>query len=131
MRFWKKTKNEAQNGLEYSVKTPFFELKLFFQRPLKNFLWTLCTCSRYLKGLPNLVLWVCKKIVTARHNNTKILTKNRQKNRFCITSLGMTVKEINSFEYSLSFLKIMNWHDFFFQFSWLIFDFHFKKFHHR
>ena len=77
--------------LEYSAKTLFFELKLFFQRPLENFLWTLCTCSRYWKGPLNLFLCVSKTIVAVRHTNAKILTKSRQKNRFCITSLGMTV----------------------------------------
>ena len=75
--------------LEYSDKTPFFELKLFFQRPLENFLWTLCTCSRYLKGPPNLVLCVSKKIVTVRHTNTKILTKKTsKKNDFVLLSLA-------------------------------------------
>ena len=90
-------KMKLKMRLEYSDKTPFFELKLFFQRPLENFLWTLCTCSRYLKGLPNRVLCVCKKIVTARHNNTKILTKKRQKTRFLITSIGTTVGSPNLF----------------------------------
>ena len=33
----------------------------FFQRSLENFLWTLRTCSRYLKGPPDLLLWVRKK----------------------------------------------------------------------
>ena len=55
--------------LEYSDKTSCFELKLFFQRLLENFLWTLRTCSRYLKGSSNLANCVNKKIVTARRTN--------------------------------------------------------------
>ena len=37
----------------------------FFQRPLENVLWTLWTCSRYLKGPPKLNLCISKRIVTA------------------------------------------------------------------
>ena len=82
-------------GLEYSDKTPFFGLKLFFQMHLENFLLTLRTCSKYLKGPLNLALCVSKKIVIIRHTNKKILAKNRKKNRFCMTSLGTTVDTSN------------------------------------
>ena len=40
MEFWK---NEAEIGLEYSDKTPWFDLKLF-KGPQEKFLWTLRTC---------------------------------------------------------------------------------------
>ena len=56
-------------------KISFFEMKLSFQRPLQNFLWTLRTCSRYLEGPRNIALCVSKKFVTVRHTNQKILTK--------------------------------------------------------
>ena len=46
---------------EYSDKTSLFEVKLFFQRPLENFLLSWRTFSRYLKSPPNLVLCVSKK----------------------------------------------------------------------
>eukprot|EP00493_Phyllostaurus_siculus_P020794 UN21119 len=44
----------------------------------------------YLKGPPNLVLCVSKKIMTIRHTNKKILTKNRKKT-FLLTSFGTAV----------------------------------------
>ena len=46
----------------------FSELKLFFQMSLENFLWTLRTCSRCLKGPPNLALCVSKKIMATSHD---------------------------------------------------------------
>ena len=72
---WKKLgfwKNEAQMSLEYSNKTSYFEVKLFFQRAVKIFLWTLLTCSRYLEGSPNFVLCVSEKIGFVRHFNQNI-----------------------------------------------------------
>ena len=52
---------------------PHFWIWNFFQRPLDNLLLAWRTCSRYLKGPPNLALCVSKKIVTVRHNNQIIL----------------------------------------------------------
>eukprot|EP00493_Phyllostaurus_siculus_P004528 UN04549 len=66
--------------LEYSDKTLFFELKLFFQRPLENFLWTLCTCSRYWKGPLNLFLCVSKTIVSRTTHQYKNINKKPSKN---------------------------------------------------
>ena len=66
-------------GLEYFDKSSSFELKLFFQRPLENFLWTLRTCSRYLKGFSNLENCVSKQIVTTRHTK-RIIWQEKQKN---------------------------------------------------
>ena len=66
-------------GLEYSDKNHIFWAETFFQCPLRIFLWILRACLRYLKGSPNIVLYVSKKIVTARHTNKKILTKNLKK----------------------------------------------------
>ena len=60
----------------------FFELKLFFQMPLENFLLAWRTCSRYLKGPLNLVLCVSKKIVTARHTNRIICQEKWKKLKF-------------------------------------------------
>ena len=45
--------------LGYSDKTSFLSWN-FFQRPLETFLWTLRTCSSYLKCLLNLALCVSK-----------------------------------------------------------------------
>ena len=73
----------------------------FFQGPLENFLLAWRTCSRYLKGPPNLALCVSKKIVTIRHTNEKILAKNRKKKRFSVTSLGKTVGQLESYIPSL------------------------------
>ena len=47
--------------LEYSDKSSGFKLKLVFQRPLENFLWTLRPFSRYLKSSSNLADCVSKK----------------------------------------------------------------------
>ena len=66
----------------YKIST-FFEVKLFFQRLVENFLWTLRTCSSYLKGPPNLVLCVSKKIVTTRRTNQIICQEKWKKLRFC------------------------------------------------
>ena len=55
--------------LEYSDKTSCFELELFFQTTLENFLCGLRQRWRYLGGPPNLVLCVGKKIVTIRRTN--------------------------------------------------------------
>ena len=41
--------------------------------PLENFLWTLRTCSRCLKGLPDLDLCVSKKIMDIRLTNREIV----------------------------------------------------------
>ena len=51
-----------------------------FQRPLEIYLQVLRACSRYLKGLPNLLLCISKKIVTIRYTNKKILAKKTTKN---------------------------------------------------
>ena len=71
--FWKKSlsskheeKTKLKMRLEYSDKSSFLSSN-FFQRSLQTFLWTLWTCSEYLKGPPNLDLYISKIIVTARH----------------------------------------------------------------
>ena len=69
LEFWK---NEAQMCSENSNKTKQFEAKLLFQRTVKNFLWALRTCSRYLDGSPNIVLCVSEKIGLVRHFNQNI-----------------------------------------------------------
>ena len=76
LRFWK---NEAQNRVRVFWQNPIFWAETFFQRPLENFLLARRTCSRYLKGPPNLALCVSKKIIIIRHTNKKILAKKRKK----------------------------------------------------
>ena len=79
LRFWK---NEAQNRVGIFWQNPIFWAETFFQSPLEIFLWTLRTCLRYLKGPPNIVLYVSKKIVTARHTNQIIFQEKWKKLRF-------------------------------------------------
>ena len=62
------------------LKVPHFSLKTFFRKLLENFLFIVWPCSIYLKGAPNIVLYVNKKIGTVRHTNQKIFTKTRKKN---------------------------------------------------
>ena len=79
---WKKLrswKNEAQNRVRIFWQNLIFWAETFIQRLLQTFLWALRTCSTYLKGPLQLVLYVSKKIVTVRHSNTKILTKKVKK----------------------------------------------------
>ena len=64
------------------TKTSFFGLKPFFQRPLENFLLAWRTCSKYLKGPPNLVLCISKKIVTIRRTNQILCQEKWKKLRF-------------------------------------------------
>ena len=77
--------------LEYSDKTSLFEVKLFFQRPLENFLCTFIQCSRYLEGPPNIAFCVRKKIGTIRHTDKNISAKNSKKLLFWRTSFDTTV----------------------------------------
>ena len=76
-------KNEAQNRVGIFWQKLIFELKLFFQRPLEKFLWTLRPCSRYLKGPANPYLYVSKKIETTRRTNQIICQEKWKKMRFC------------------------------------------------
>jgi len=68
--------------LEYSDKTSCFELELFLQKALENFLWGPRQRSRYLGGPLNLVLCVSKKIVTIRRTNLNICQEKWKKLRF-------------------------------------------------
>ena len=74
-------KNEAQNRIGIFWQNLILWAESFFQRPLENFLLAWRTCSRYLKGPPNLALCVSKKIVTIRHTNERILAKNANKKK--------------------------------------------------
>ena len=71
-----------ENGVEklwgYPSKTTILESKLFFRKLLENFLFIARPCFIYLKGAPNIVLYVNKKIGTVRHTNQKIFTKPRK-----------------------------------------------------
>ena len=71
--------SEYSNPILSFVSTSFSEVKLFFRRSLENFVWTLRTRSRYFKGPPNLVLYVSKKIVAARHTNQIICQEKWKK----------------------------------------------------
>ena len=50
------------------IYSSFCEL-ILFQGLLKNVPWTSRACSRYLKGLPNLFVFVSKKMANAQHTN--------------------------------------------------------------
>ena len=103
---------KAQNQVGIFRQNPIFGTETFFQRPLENFLWTLQTCSRYLKGPPNKVLCVSQKnhdrIMTVRHTvPIKNISKKPKKNWFYTTSLGTTV--VNSTESDQLFLPCSKW----------------------
>ena len=83
--------NETQNEVGIFWQNLIFWAETFFQKPLENFLWTLRACSRYLKDPLSLVLCVSKTSVTIRYTNEKISAKNRTRNWYVTTSLGMTV----------------------------------------
>ena len=70
-------KMKVKIWLGYFDRPKFFELKLFFQLPLETFLLTLRTCSRYLKGASNLVVYASNKIMTIQHTNQNILANNK------------------------------------------------------
>ena len=53
-------------GLSFK-KPHFFHSKLFFQRLWENFLCIVWPCLIYLKGAPNIVIYVIKKIRNIRH----------------------------------------------------------------
>ena len=74
---WKSKKVDYITCLGYFDSPQFFELKLFFQLPLETFLLTLRTCSRYLKGTSNLVVYASNKIMTVQHTNQNILASNK------------------------------------------------------
>ena len=59
-----------------------FWVKPFFQRTVKNFLWTLQTCARYLKGASKLVLYVSQKIVIVRHTDHITIEEKWEKLQF-------------------------------------------------
>ena len=69
-------------GLRLLAKTPIFRSKLFFQMPLENFLYTLWPCLRYLKGSPDIVLYVSKKIRAIRHVKDNIFKEKYKKTDF-------------------------------------------------
>ena len=63
----------AQNRVKVATDGTFCEDKSFVQPLLKIFLFTLRLRSRYLKGTPELVLYVSKKIGTIRYTDRIIL----------------------------------------------------------
>ena len=87
---WQETRKSLhfyfENGVEklwgYPSKTTILDSKLFFRKLLENFLFVVWPCLIYLKGAPNIVLYVNKKIGTVRHTNQKIFTKPREKTPF-------------------------------------------------
>ena len=73
--FWKSTsKIKELNGWECSFLA-LFEVKDFFQTPLKNFLCTAHEWSSYLEGVFDLVVYDREKIRTIRQTNPKIFNK--------------------------------------------------------
>ena len=61
--------------LEYSNKTPYFQLKLFFQMPLEKFLRVESECCMYQKSAPNVAPYPRKKTRHIRHTNHEILAE--------------------------------------------------------
>ena len=83
-RFWRdgSAQMKLKIWLEYSEQTPIFEVKLFFQRSLENFLFTLRPCLKYLKCPSWLALYASKKIRAIRHTYQKISAKRAKKKHF-------------------------------------------------
>ena len=75
--------SEYSNTILSFIFSSGFELKLVFQRPLENFLWTLRSCSRYLKGSSNLANCVSKKNCDhTTHQTDYMAGKAKKKLRF-------------------------------------------------
>ena len=68
---------EVQNLVGIFWQPPIFGVETFFHLPLETFLLTLRTCSRYLKGTSNLVVYARNKIMTVQHTNQNILANNK------------------------------------------------------
>ena len=66
----------APNWVKVATDGNIFGDKTFFEVSLKNFLFTLWPCWRYLKGPPWLVLYASKKIVTIRYTD-RIIWKEK------------------------------------------------------
>ena len=79
MKFWKM---KSKVRLEYFDKTSYFELKIFLQVPLENFLWALRQRSMQLGDPFSLSLSIGKTIVTLRHTNPIICQEKWKKLRF-------------------------------------------------
>ena len=78
--FWKSGLKIWLGGPEkISVKTVFFETKLLLQNLPENFLRILRPCSRYLEGVPHLVLYTGKKIRAIPHTKHFIWKETRKK----------------------------------------------------
>jgi len=74
----KKWGRKLKIGVEMFWKSSVFWAETFFKDLYKIFLWTLRTCSGYLKGPPDLDLCPSKKIVTARL--IRLYAKKSEKN---------------------------------------------------
>ena len=93
---WKKLdfwKIQSQNGVvelsKNAVKTPFLDSKLWLHTPLEFFLCVAQPCLRYLKGPPNLVLYVSEKIRTVQHTKQILRKEKCKKLDFKKSSLKM------------------------------------------
>ena len=106
----KMSKNEPQNRVGIFWQNPIFGAETFFQRPLKNFLLALRTCSRYLKGPLNLAVCVSKKIVTIWHTNRIICQEKWKKLRFWKNEAEMKLEYFDKtslFELQLFFERLL------------------------
>ena len=70
-------KNEGENLVGIFWQPPIFWVETYFQLLLENFLLTLRTCSRDLKGTSNLVVYASNKIITVQHTKQNILANNK------------------------------------------------------
>ena len=62
----------------WALFLPHFLRRNFFQRALETFLWTLRTCLRYLKSLPNFDLASVKKAWRTTHQSDYMSGKVKQ-----------------------------------------------------
>ena len=80
----------------------FFELEIFFQTILKNFLCATHPWLKYLRGAFDLVVYASKKIRNIGHTNLKIFKETSTMRGFSKSILKS--KELNVGEYSFLFI---------------------------
>ena len=76
MCFFQHPKFGIQIRLENSMKIFIFCSKFFFRTPLKFFSWVQHGCSRYLKGVFYLQVYVEKRMKVIQHIDKNIFGKN-------------------------------------------------------
>ena len=78
----------------YNILTkPHILRRKFFQMAFKTFSWTARTCSRYLEGFSNLVLYVSEKFGLVRNFNQNILGRKANGRVFTLPLCKLILKK--------------------------------------